>query len=33
MGTNKVIDAIKSANMIVRELLAIQPGEEVNKAP
>ena len=27
--SNKVIDAIKAADMIVRELLAIQPGEEV----
>ena len=27
--SNKVIDAIKSADMIVRELLAIQAGEEV----
>jgi len=26
---NKIIDAIKSADMIVRELLEIQPGEEV----
>lgn len=26
---NKVIDAIKTADMIVRELLAIQPGEEI----
>ena len=29
MGTNKIIDAIKSADLIVRELLAIQSGEEV----
>jgi leucyl aminopeptidase (aminopeptidase T) len=29
MGTNKIIDAVKSADLIVRELLAIQPGEEV----
>lgn len=29
MGTNRVIDAIKSANYIVRELLEIQKGEEV----
>ncbi len=29
MATNRVIDAIKSADLIVRELLAIQPGEEV----
>jgi leucyl aminopeptidase (aminopeptidase T) len=27
--SNRIIDAIKSAEMIVRELLAIQPGEEV----
>jgi leucyl aminopeptidase (aminopeptidase T) len=26
---NRVIDAIKTADMIVRELLAIQPGEEI----
>ncbi len=29
MGTNRVIDAIKSADLIVRKLLAIQPGEEI----
>ena len=29
MTTNRVIDTIKSADLIVRELLAIQPGEEV----
>jgi leucyl aminopeptidase (aminopeptidase T) len=27
--SNRVIDAVKSADLIVRELLAIQPGEEV----
>ncbi len=29
MGTNRVIDAIKSADLIVRKLLAIKPGEEI----
>jgi len=29
MGTKRVIDAIKSADLIVRKLLAIKPGEEV----
>jgi alkanesulfonate monooxygenase SsuD/methylene tetrahydromethanopterin reductase-like flavin-dependent oxidoreductase (luciferase family) len=29
MAHNKIVDAIKSADMIVRELLAVQPGEEV----
>jgi leucyl aminopeptidase (aminopeptidase T) len=29
LGTNRVIDAIKSADLIVRKLLAIQPGEEI----
>lgn len=29
MGTNRMIDAIKSAELIVNKLLAIKPGEEV----
>lgn len=29
MRTNRVIDAIKSADLIVRKLLAIKPGEEI----
>ena len=29
MDTNRVIDAIKSADYIVRELLAVRKGEEV----
>ncbi len=29
MGTNRVIDAIKSAELIVTKLLAVKPGEEV----
>ena len=29
MANNKIIDAVTSADMIVRELLAVQPGEEV----
>jgi leucyl aminopeptidase (aminopeptidase T) len=29
LGTNRIIDAIKSADLIVRKLLAIQPGEEI----
>ncbi len=29
MANNKIVDAIKSSDMIVRELLAVQPGEEV----
>jgi len=29
LATNRVIDAIKSADLIVRKLLAIKPGEEI----
>jgi hypothetical protein len=29
MATNRVIDAFKSADLNVRKLLTIQPGEEI----